>query len=154
MGQPELDLHHLSTAYLQASPCAGQFCPNLRMEPRVWRAQPRRWDTEGSVVRRRLGTRSVALPTWGPVLWWEAWSPRIPVPGSQSFNSYLFNKYSECGTTAVNKTKSLPSWSSSPSKRYTDYSDKQTNTGYCTLLQSATKKNKALKKNRKKERKP
>lgn len=62
------------------------------------------------------------LPVWGPVLWREAWSPRIPVPGGQSFNCYLFNKYSECEARAVNRTKSLPSCSSWPSKRNADYS--------------------------------
>lgn len=33
------------------------------------------------------------LPTW--VLWWEAQSSGIPVPGSRLVHSYLLKKYSE-----------------------------------------------------------
>ena len=47
------------------------------------------------------------LPIWGPVLWQEAWRPRVSEPGNQSVNSYLFNKYFECGPATVNKTPIL-----------------------------------------------
>lgn len=54
----------------------------------------------------------------------------------------------------MNKTKSLPSWSSPPSKRNTDYSDKQTNRILYTVAecykekQSIKKKQKERKKTR------
>lgn len=58
--------------------------------------QPSRWDTEGSEDRRRLGVQHVAPAPLGSMLWWEAQSSGIPVPGSHLSHSYLVKKYSEC----------------------------------------------------------
>lgn len=84
------------------------------------------------------------LPIWGPVLWREAWRPRVSEPGNQSFNSYLFNKYFECGPATVNKTPILLEFSSPAQETLTAQTSNQT--GCCTLLQSAVKKNRAFEK--------
>lgn len=51
----------------------------------------------------------------------------------------------------MNKTKSLPSWSSPPSKRNTDYSDKQTNRILYTVAECYKEKQSIKKKTERKK---